>query len=226
MKKILLFSALALSASLCASAQEKFSDFVNTTFHGQPVQNGQTLVSTEYDANAWQYELDFKMTPKTDGEINIYYNGGFTDNPTMAQDGKDGYGMASLCFSVIDPVHPMSQCVTFNTAEMDRYITLTSKTESEVEWQFHVMVDDGPEIKDGTYKIDFQVETEVDFYDDVFTVYLNVGPTANGVDDITVADENAPVEFYTLSGCKVNTPAKGEIVIMRQGAKVSKTVIR
>lgn len=40
------------------------------------------------------------------------------------------------------------------------------------------------------------------------------------------ADENAPVEYYNLQGMKLNNPAAGQLVIRRQGSKVSKLIVR
>ncbi len=39
-------------------------------------------------------------------------------------------------------------------------------------------------------------------------------------------NENAPVEYFNLQGMKVNNPAAGQLVIRRQGNKVSKMVVR
>ena len=44
---------------------------------------------------------------------------------------------------------------------------------------------------------------------------------------VEIADSEAdcPVEYYTLQGVRVNTPAKGDLLIRRQGTKVSKVII-
>lgn len=47
---------------------------------------------------------------------------------------------------------------------------------------------------------------------------------ASGLDDI-VAEDDAPVEYYTLQGVRVAEPTPG-LYIRRQGSKVSKVVIR
>lgn len=50
--------------------------------------------------------------------------------------------------------------------------------------------------------------------------------TANsGINDITVDNSNAPVEFYNLQGIRVENPANG-IYIRRQGTNTSKVFIR
>lgn len=50
----------------------------------------------------------------------------------------------------------------------------------------------------------------------------------SGIDSIVTdsADENAPVEYYNLQGIRLSEPAAGQIVIRRQGSKVSKIVVR
>lgn len=45
-----------------------------------------------------------------------------------------------------------------------------------------------------------------------------------GVDNITVSDENAPVEYYNLQGIRVNNPVKGGLYIQRQGNKAIKVI--
>ena len=45
---------------------------------------------------------------------------------------------------------------------------------------------------------------------------------STGVDEITVADENAPVEYYNMQGIRVNNPENGGVYIRRQGANAQK----
>lgn len=40
------------------------------------------------------------------------------------------------------------------------------------------------------------------------------------------ANENAPVEYFNLQGVRVNNPVAGQFVIVRQGSKVTKTIVR
>ncbi len=46
-----------------------------------------------------------------------------------------------------------------------------------------------------------------------------------GIDSV-VDNENAPVVYYNLQGMRVTSPAKGELVIKRQGSTTSKIVVR
>lgn len=58
----------------------------------------------------------------------------------------------------------------------------------------------------------------------VFYANGNAGESS-GVSDIAI-DENAPVEYFNLQGVRIDNPAAGQIVIKRQGAKVTKTIVR
>lgn len=51
------------------------------------------------------------------------------------------------------------------------------------------------------------------------------GKKSSGVEAVVAADEEAPVEYYNLQGVRVANP-EGGIFIRRQGASVSKVVIR
>lgn len=55
--------------------------------------------------------------------------------------------------------------------------------------------------------------------------YLELPTDDSGVADIVI-DENAPVEYYNLQGVRVANPAQGELVIIRQGSKAMKSIIR
>ncbi|MCC8174860.1 MAG: hypothetical protein LIO91_00285, partial [Bacteroidales bacterium] len=46
----------------------------------------------------------------------------------------------------------------------------------------------------------------------------------SGVISLTANDSNDNVEYYTLLGVRVSNPQAGQILIRRQGSKVSKIV--
>lgn len=46
----------------------------------------------------------------------------------------------------------------------------------------------------------------------------------SGIDDIEEAE--APVEYYTLQGVRIDNPAKGQIVIKRQGSRAQRVMMR
>ncbi len=49
---------------------------------------------------------------------------------------------------------------------------------------------------------------------------------SSAIEDVIDNDDNAPVEYYNLQGVRINEPAAGQVVIRRQGSKVSKIVVR
>ncbi len=55
--------------------------------------------------------------------------------------------------------------------------------------------------------------------------YLELPTDDSGVADVVI-DENAPVEYYNLQGVRIASPAQGELVIIRQGSKATKSIIR
>ena len=54
------------------------------------------------------------------------------------------------------------------------------------------------------------------------------GDETSAIENIEVeaADENAPVEYFNIQGMRVENPAAGQLLIRRQGSKVSKVIIR
>lgn len=48
----------------------------------------------------------------------------------------------------------------------------------------------------------------------------------SGIGNIAADNSNAPVEYFTLQGIRVDTPISGTIVIRRQGTEVSKIIMR
>lgn len=51
-------------------------------------------------------------------------------------------------------------------------------------------------------------------------------PSTGAVSEIGMENVNGPVEYYTIDGYRVNTPAAGQLVIRRQGSKVSKLIVK
>ena len=70
-------------------------------------------------------------------------------------------------------------------------------------------------------EIEFTINGTVQIKTLTVTVKSNVG----GVEDVTISEENAPVEYFNLQGVKVANPENG-LYIVRQGSKVSKVIIK
>ncbi len=70
-------------------------------------------------------------------------------------------------------------------------------------------------------EIEFTINGTVQIKTLTVTAKSNVG----GVEDVTISEENAPVEYFNLQGVKVANPENG-LYIVRQGCKVSKVIIK
>lgn len=62
------------------------------------------------------------------------------------------------------------------------------------------------------------------YYNPVFA-FLDFFFDNSGVESVTVADENAPVEYFNLQGVRVANPSNG-LYIRRQGNQVSKVLVK
>ncbi len=61
----------------------------------------------------------------------------------------------------------------------------------------------------------------------VKSIELKYDPTATGVAEIAADQPNdAAPEYYNLQGIRITEPVKGQLYIVRQGSKVTKTIIR
>lgn len=70
--------------------------------------------------------------------------------------------------------------------------------------------------------------SQYEFINLIKKIPVNAGGDESGIEDIVTdnVDENAPVEYYNLQGIRLSDPAAGQIVIRRQGSKVSKILVR
>lgn len=65
------------------------------------------------------------------------------------------------------------------------------------------------------------------FFNLVITVPASAGGPTDAIDAVAAdVDEDAPVEYYNIQGMRVANPAPGQLVIRRQGNKVSKVIFR
>ncbi|MCH5217530.1 MAG: hypothetical protein J1F07_03090 [Muribaculaceae bacterium] len=84
---------------------------------------------------------------------------------------------------------------------------------------------------DATYGAQFavwggQYWFDEDTYEPLNMTAMIIFPNASGVDEVAVEKGNAGVEYFNLQGVKVANPKAGEIVIKREGDKVSKQIVR
>lgn len=102
------------------------------------------------------------------------------------------------------------EMIAENPAYADRNITLKdgvmTMPRSSVLLNF-------PEYNNSIYDHQFQVDSYIKF------------PEANGIGSID-GTVDAPVEYFNLQGIRLDNPAPGQVVIIRQGNKVSKSIAR
>lgn len=77
-------------------------------------------------------------------------------------------------------------------------------------------------LADASYQFEGYLEFPADY---TFPDPGTANPGAS-VGKISSEDVNAPVKYYNLQGVEITNPAKGQIVIMKQGSKTSKYVAR
>lgn len=213
MKKLLLLSAAALSI-FAVKAQS-----VKVTVEGNEVANGSTVISSNYLLEEGSFEMD--------GET--YYFKTFTLDPevvaTSSTGGEYDITVTNTTTNVVPGLPDILFCwpITCQPVPPGRAITQTGILERNdpSNLQIDSKFDEMPGFTT-TCQVDIVSTTNSS---DKFTCTIEMVFDYNGVNDI-VADSDAPVVYYDLSGRRVLNPAKGQIVIERQGAKVAKKVIR
>lgn len=247
MKKLLLFSAIAL-ASATAGAQS-VNEYFNVVYHGQPVENGGNIVSKEFDTEAGWYHADIEFIPKNDYQNAAFHVlGVYTGIPTSTQwqENKAAWGTPSICWAS----GSNGSCIptiTDRETEFENFTVSNSQgiVAGQLVVQFHIISDEyedfGPDFNPMDpstyppakptpetchYKITVTPTVEGKVLNP-FTVNVFMGPEADemaGVDGVVV-DNDAPVVYFDLAGRRVLNPAKGQIVIERQGSKARKVVM-
>lgn len=243
MKKLLLLSAIAL-ASATAGAQN-ISDYYSVSYEGKTLENGGTIIAENWDSEAGWYHADVEFMPKAQyNDVSFTVVGEYTGTPTASQwrNDVDAWGSPSICWA-----SGMSGNCETTLEGNDKFADFTIGNEKiskgEFTVQFHVIGQDGeigpdfnpmdpstwpapvPPTETSEYVI--KVTPKVNGSSvGTFTYTVFIGPDAEnaGVDDITV-DNDAPVVYYDLAGRKIQNPAKGQIVIERQGSKARKVVM-
>ena len=209
MKKLLL-PALLMIAALPAAAQT-----LKVTVDGQEVQNGQTIDLHCLNVNvddSWpgyvfydcQFEPQVCVTSDTDVTINaqVENTSGLT------------YPLVQFCWPSGCEEVPAGTS-TSHVSELKAGKETNMLIESS-------LFQDLPQEK-MVLSFTFRLATTA-----VYTFAVNVNMIYDPLTDAAVdgisADENLPVEYYDLLGRRLENPAKGQIVIERQGAKSVKKV--
>ena len=214
MKKLLLLSAAALSI-FAVKAQS-----VKVTVEGNEVANGSTVISSNYHFEEGSYEFD--------GET--YYYKTFQLDPevvaTSSTGGEYSITVTNTTTNVVPGLPNILFCwpTTCQPVPPGEAITQTGTMERNTPRSLEIDTSEFDEMPGFTTTCQVDIVSTTNS-SDKFTCTIEMVFDYNGVNDI-VADSDAPVVYYDLSGRRVLNPAKGQIVIERQGAKVAKKVIR
>ena len=252
MKKILLLSALAV-AGLSASAQVAFTDVFKVTYEGKVLKSGDEIAVNNLNEAMGQYEGDIVVTLVADAPGAITYVGTYGNDPTFetAEADRIAWGTPAICHAQKDPAGNAGACIPGHDAFWADYqvpLAITTKDEatSHVELQFHLQgyIDFEnrktiPASKVGKYTLVINGQSDAvkigegaaakwegEPTED-FVVYVVAGPDAkvDGVEGVAVDEANAPAEYFDFTGRRVINPAKGQMVIVRKGSKVSKMIV-
>ncbi len=125
---------------------------------------------------------------------------------------------SKMFISVPDDMYITS---VFMVASRPEFLSLDEATPGELKNGFvtscqKIWTSDSKDI----YEVTIDVTGDNQYVDCIYVFY---GDPNAGIEEITV-DNNAPVEYYNLQGCRITAPAKGQFVIKRQGAKVNKII--
>lgn len=192
---------------LTETTPQDFSTTVYTTINGSEMlmdgffQYDNILFTIDYTAKTLTAEN------QKAGQMNI----GTTDRPNMVDTYlSEATNTEDLIYA--DNAYPFGVYkleMTYEVADGKTNITCPN-------WNIFAPLTDGKE--------NFDIQALVPFTDTKIT--LNYELTAiSGISNVTVADENAPVEYYNLQGVRVANPESG-LYIKRQGNKATKVLVK
>ena len=218
MNKIIL-SSLGILCALGVSAQD-----VSVTVMGQPVSNGATI--NAYCIESKDYSQNFNGTVIEWTEYSL--------NPEiMAKSSVPGQYEITVANTTAAnaPVTSLLFCWPTACAPISAGKELTNKgglkSDEYSDLEIHSLVWD--EALSSVFSMSCTVSiTEVSNPSKVFSFNVNMihdPSTQANVEDL-VDDSNYPVEYYDLTGRRIENPEKGKIVIEKRGGKAYKKVIR
>lgn len=135
----------------------------------------------------------------------------------------------------IEAVAKLTDGITSNLGDKPQYIwdIVNNRPNDTYEIPFDILSGtvDGQKIS-GFGKTDTQLaiasETDLSNFYAVSDITIQLPfylEDKSGIEDVTVADENAPVEYFNLQGVRVANPEKG-LYIKRQGKTVTKVLVK
>lgn len=179
----------------------------------------ETVVPFVYNAEQGYYDLDISAIPATGTYSEEAINGGFMGE-FYVRDGKANN--LGLVFSAEAPVSAADMMAAYA-------VTPAQKIEQGVEYNMSVKPAEATSFKkfttsniaykNGTLRVTYTPGKKD--ASAVKTLQILNSETVTGI-NATVADSDAPVEYYNLQGVRIAYPLAGQILIRRQGDKVEK----
>ncbi len=227
MKKFLLTATLAAAFS-CAYA-DVYSDALKVTIGDKVVQNGETVNVDQY------YDEIYMLYPEEgpQGEFDAVIHPVVTNISSEIQNVE--IALTRTAPEITDELPAMGSPLGFfqlcfklssgqeNCLNIMNNVCSISNLDIPVAGNMILDVDQKSftELTPVTLKLDVTLLGETD----PFTVYFNFTHTQDitlGVDGVEA--ESASAEYFNLQGCKVSDPVKGQIYIVKKGAKAFKQV--
>lgn len=203
MKKFLLSMAVMVSA-MTASAATSFT--LTNAHNNEPIANGATITVTEFDEDFGMAEFEYDATPDSyPASFQIW----LTEGEMEEWEGQKA--IPELCWRSGAKGNCLPNMTEPTTVTVD---------EKPLTGQIHMMLPND----DVNAKIKSTVNCFVKLNDTTVEFSIVFDNRGAGVAS-TIADENAPAEYYTIDGVRVANPANG-LYIVKQGSKVRKVMMK
>ena len=224
MKKKLLLAPLFLWGSLAASAD--YTDYYKVYFDGEEVQNGSTVVCSEYSESPFgnTYEANFYFVNQQEDWMPMWADLLYTGQPSKEEAQADitKWGIATLCFANAGIDGTENNCLVTPCVAI-----IPDSSHTNFQWQVHLAMCAAD--TESSYQLKtiscYGDDSDYEFMEDgEFIVTIVFSPNEAGVESNFASDNQAPV-YYNLQGVRVNDPQNG-IYIVKRGDKISKEVLK
>lgn len=225
MKKLLLFSTIALCSAGAFAADYDYSEFYKVYFDGKEVENGSTIICTDYTS---MYDAKLTIQNQIIGlEQPIFIRYEFTDTPTQeeADADEEKWGFVSICeasgncfadalkgaVGQLPANEPGNYVLDFEIQDCPK------ETVSKYKFLLSLCYED---VENGQTVYYPTEDTEDDF-----ECYIVFAPTQEaGVGNLVEDLDETPV-YYNMQGMRVAETTNG-IYIVKKGNKTTKQIIR
>ncbi len=220
-----------------------------TAFSSATMIDGWIMPALTYNDGSYANPEDFPITvsvERNDADPNlIRLVNPYLKSSGFPLDGSDGYIVIDIAdpeFVIVKPgvfsgfINGSDDVYCFN---VEGFCESFGMTQEEIKEEWNVIEEWSNMTEEGTNTIisiptcRFNYPTALDkMYTwtnraDAMKATISIEGTV-GIDNVIVANEdaNAPVEYYTVHGVRVDNPQAGSIVIRRQGSQVSKVIVK